>query len=124
MELEWMGFAPRVYCPACGMPIVEEDMDSEICEHVLFMYSGLSGEFEHVSPDIEDLAEQAKEIADEEHSDPAEELIKLLNERQQVNSVLCFSITTSGMACGPISSTECFAIDFCMSDEFDDDESE
>ena len=52
------------------------------------------------------------EQAEEEDLDP-DEVVEELLEQLDSKSILCFSITTSGIACAPTSSTVYVAVDFC-----------
>ena len=49
VELEWQGDPPNLYCPVCGAPIYEMDKEPEICQHILFTYMDLVGEFDYLN---------------------------------------------------------------------------
>jgi len=58
------------------------------------------------------LSDKATQIL-EEYEDEDADLVEILMEEIGTSSVLCFSITTSGVGCGPASSTVYLAVDFC-----------
>jgi len=95
-----------IYCPVCGERIGVET--EAYCDHVLFVYLDMIGEFIwSANPP------QSQRIEDDEELETPDEKIKALLKEINSDSVLCVSFTTSGMACGPMSSTVYMAFDFC-----------
>jgi hypothetical protein len=109
VELEWRGMPPALYCPACGAPVYEEAQDPTPCPHVVFSYIDIVGDFDHLNERHTELAEQASRLAEERDTLAVDEFIQAMDSTK----VLCFSLTTNGMACGPTSSTVYAAFDFC-----------
>ena len=109
INLDYSGMPADIYCPVCGTPIYAEGR-SPSCGHVVFTYITEIGDFDHVSPHMEAQVATIRERAeDDEHLDPVSTLLGQMDS----TSILCFSVTTTGVACGPTSSTVYVAVDFC-----------
>jgi hypothetical protein len=67
------------------------------------------GDFDYIIDDLKDTADRIKDFAMEEEVDPVQAFLLTLDSK----STLCYSITTTGIAHGPVSSTVYVAIDFC-----------
>ena len=99
-----------VYCPVCGQALYTQKEDATSCEQVVFSYLADIGEFDYVASHLEAQVNSIMEKAeDDEDADP----VDILLEQLESTSILFFSITTSGVACGPTSSTVYVAVDFC-----------
>jgi predicted RNA-binding Zn-ribbon protein involved in translation (DUF1610 family) len=91
----------QFYCPACGKAILEQDEPFEApkCQHLEWIYLDGLGEFVFAAPVVQEridiLSEKAKVDDD---FDLYEELQKIWASSTKV----IFSITTGGMAGGPI----------------------
>lgn len=85
------------------------DKEPQKCKHVLFTYLPVIGDFDYIIDGLKDTADRITNFAGEEDIDPVQAFLLTLDSK----STLCFSITTSGIACGPVSSTVYVAIDFC-----------
>ena len=104
-EISYKGDPPRVFCPACGKEVT---VDGETCDHVAFTYLYEIGKFAELAPHIEaEYGEELKEIEQKER-DSVEEALELID----IDSLLCMTVTTSGVACGPASSTYSAAFDY------------
>ena len=110
IDLEFQGDPPNIYCPVCGTVIHAEGKEPS-CEHVVFSYLCDIGEFIYLAPRIEDMASKLIEKAEDDDLD-YEAQIEAILEKLSSKSILCFSITTTGMACGPTSSAVYVAADF------------
>ena len=110
VNLEFSGDPPSIYCPVCATLILGPD-PPPTCEHVLFSMIHEIGEFNQVAPHLQTHVDSVTEQAEEEGLDP-EDMVAELLQRMDSKSVLSFSVTTSGVACGPASTTVYVAVDF------------
>jgi len=102
----YAGEFQKYYCPVCGKEIFNEGY-KDPCAHLLFSYVIEGGDFEYVAPRIGNLVEElAKE--DDPDIDPVEYVLEKVNSE----SILCFTIVIEGIGCGPVSISDCIAIDF------------
>ena len=110
VDLEWYGDPPVFYCPVCGKNIVtEEGMADDWCSHVKFLYVYEAGEFTFNDKSYEDiLSDKDYEECEEEEIEPVEMLMK----KVESTSALALNLTTTGMACGPVSMTVTFGVEF------------
>ena len=112
-ELE-VDLATPLFCPACGKVIFGEGDDGTKCRHVIFTFVSELGEFFDVSAKYQEIIEKIED---------GEDVFDFLEEaRKQINkpSILFLSVSSSGMACGPVSSTASVAIDFDLSESSED----
>ena len=110
INLEYEGPPADVYCPVCGQALYTQKADATSCAHVVFSYLPDIAEFDYIAPYLEAQVDSIMEqVEDDEDIDP----VDMLLEQLESTSILCFSITTSGVACGPTSSTVYVAVDFC-----------
>ena len=93
------------YCPTTGKAIVSDE-HFEPSNATLFAFLDDINEFIFIRDDL-DLRGRALE--NDEGS--ADQLIGKLLENVDSTNFACYSITTSGMACGPVSSTIRIAVD-------------
>jgi len=121
VELNFEDSPPEIYCPVCGIAIYADDKSDESskcehpnCKHLVFSYVDICDGFQYVAPYLQKQVESVFEN-EETEDDP----VKALLNQMESNSILCYSITTSGMACGPVSSTVIVAFDFCPSQELE-----
>ena len=101
---------PDVRCPICGVSVyqdADEDGNVAYCRHLAFHYSCDCSEFLHAS---DRFTAVTREIEAEElrYSDIKEKLTTA----GFGNELLILEITCSGMACGPVSSTEIMGFDY------------
>lgn len=96
------------YCPVCGKELIGENSDGEVCEHVICMYVDALGDFTAMHKSLEDPLE---EYANLEFPQELDEYL-LLHTPYALENTIIFSITTSGMACGPCSNNDIIAICF------------
>ena len=97
------------FCPVTGEQIVGISTPFEPSEATLFCYLDEISEFQYAEGWIEELYNNFLEQTDNDPADAFQLLLEVIGNKTD-NSV-CFSITTSGMACGPMSSTVHFGID-------------
>ena len=107
IELEYEGPPANIYCPVCGAALYTQEEDATSCEHVVFSYIPDIGEFDYVASYLKTQVDDIMETEDED-VEPVATLLAQLESK----SILCFSITTSGVACGPTSSTVYVAVDW------------
>lgn len=93
-----------LHCPVCGQNVIDQE-DDPTCPHILFTH--FDG-FGYVKPSIEKLKDEAE--AEEEDSD--EYLPEILIQKINIPTAACFVVSSSGMACGPVTYTNYVAIDF------------
>jgi len=109
-EEEVMEEDNTIICPVCKQ--VVSDFDEGIndpCEHVMLIYTDCcSDEFVHVGNSAEDIAEglmaNYEYQTDNELDTSLPELMQAYAEDEE--DVIVLELTTSGMSCGPCSSTE------------------
>jgi len=99
--------ALKVHCPACGALICTPE-SCDPCPHVLFMYDDMVGDFHFIQPRLASVVDESKKAAQDEDFDALKVLIAVLDSP----SMLCFGVTTTGMACVSISVTNYIGIEF------------
>ena len=109
IDVEYEGPPADIYCPVCGAALYTQEEDATSCEHVVFSYIPMIGVFDYVASYLKAQVAGIMEKAEDEDIDPVATLLGQLESK----SILCFSITTSGIACGPTASTVYVAVDFC-----------
>lgn len=108
VDLEWYGDPPVFYCPVCGTAAVTEDgPNDEWCSHIKFLY--VEGEFSFNDKGYENLlTDEDFEESEDDDIDIVERLMQKVNS----DSALALNLTTTGMACGPVSMTVTFGVEF------------
>lgn len=105
---------PALHCPACGAQTLAPDGEGdEPCEHLLYVFLPEVDDFLHVAPDFEALFRRRLAERESAASEGEDELVcgsevisALLDELgSRPSTIFGLSWTTSGMACGPVSST-------------------
>jgi hypothetical protein len=107
-------FLADLFCPFCGAKVIAEDrQELPPCPHLAFIYIGEIDHFEFAIPPIEQAVEEAWSKALDEDIDIDKLALadSLLPEKLGMTMVF----HTSGMACGPVSST--FALGFAFKPE-------
>jgi hypothetical protein len=103
------------YCPVTGQYIMGDGVIEGFSpsEAVLFCYLNEIGDFEYTKPGIKDLFENCLKETEDDELEAYDLMIQKINETESKNLV-CFEITTSGMACGPMSTTlkVCFDMNY------------
>ncbi|MGE0713698.1 MAG: hypothetical protein AB7T09_37340 [Planctomycetota bacterium] len=104
LELPFGLPAPDLFCPACGVLVLgaAEGAEEEPCPHLLYVYLGDVGLPHYVSPGLAPLDEDSPDFLDD---------VERLLAKRGARSVLRFSLTTGGMACGPVWNTVYVGID-------------
>lgn len=99
------------FCPATGFHILGPE-HYEPSPATLFVYPEDAGEFEWYSRDLEKLEStiNSDEVVDqcEDGLSNVERFLEAIKDKQ---NLVVFTITTSGIACGPVSSTIHICID-------------
>ena len=102
------------YCPVTGQ-LIKDDHTYQPSPATLFTFVDEVGDFETLHPNLQGKWDKIKEQAenDEEEEDyiDTENLFDRFLEQVSITSLVCFIITTRGMACGPVSSTVRIGID-------------
>lgn len=97
------------FCPVTGHPIVGPE-HFEPSDATAFVYLDEVGDFEHIQDRFAKINEKVNtEEAMEE--DPFEQFKRFCDALEDMPSIVVFSLTTMGMACGPVSSTVHIGID-------------
>jgi hypothetical protein len=86
----------------------------------VFAYLDDVNDFEEISPELNELWERVKEEAEDD--DFGTDLFEKFAERIKDDAIVCFEITTCGIACGPVSSTIRIAINMNYYDEAEAEE--
>jgi hypothetical protein len=106
IEIDWPFNAepPEIFCPICSAPILKNGEElNDFCDHVEFVYLDEIGDFLFASKSIAQAVEDAREKAENDNDDDFE-VIEFLDARSNPAG-FSLALTTSGMACGPVSST-------------------
>ena len=101
ISLPFGAYLERICCPFCGKILLGEVLEKE-CPHLLLVYTDLVPEFQYIHPEIEAhyeawMAEDPNDRGPEEYIEATESL-----------DFLTIQVNTSGMACGPVSSSVVF----------------
>lgn len=107
------------YCPVTGRKISGDEGEAEGEKPSLrFLYLSDIDEFNSIQPDLETLADQVRaDLAEKEEEfedlffDFFEAFKDALQKDKANENLVIYSITTSGMACGPTSGTIHIGID-------------
>jgi Mor family transcriptional regulator len=99
-----------VKCPICNRIIFDNETPSDelACEHVRLIYSSMAGEIFYTAKGMKGLAKKIEKgiAADEDGAN--------LESTLERNAILAgyklYTITTSGLACGPVSNTDYYII--------------
>jgi len=106
VNLEWQGDPPVFYCPVCGKDIITSEGESDVwCNHIKFLYIYETGEFYKMDKTYESLLTENDYNSDED-------IVELLMKKVDSKSAIALNFTTNGVACGPMSSTVAFGLDF------------
>ena len=106
---------PSWFCPACGKQTIDSEngLVEPPCLHLEFLYLTEIDEFEYIKENLKDLIEKERQAGDaeeggkEEDWDEMSDYELLKNAMNRDSTFVTFELTTSGMACGPVSSTVC-----------------
>jgi transcriptional regulator with XRE-family HTH domain len=120
LELETPFGAPAVdpYCPHCGVQarLDETGILQAICPHLLFVWIDLVDEFIYETPQFTELNKVWSESVDEDAEHDLHHMsVEGFAARGYDRQLVLLSVTSSGMACGPVSSTLFFG--FLASDQ-------
>ena len=107
------------YCPATGFHILSAE-HYEASPATLFVCPEDAGEFEWYSRELEKLEAtiNAEDVVNE-CEDELSNVERFLDAIKDKPNLVVFTITTSGIACGPVSSTAhiCIDMDYCEEEE-------
>ena len=82
-------------------------------------------DFDAMQPRLRKIWDKVKAASDEEDPQPWQLFEDFCKELEHHENLVLFSLTSHGMACGPVSSTVYLCIDFAHgSEDFDDEEDE
>lgn len=110
------------FCPVTGFHMLSEE-HYEPSPATLFVYIEDAGEFEWYSRELEKLESTVNtEEIEDECEDGLSNIERFLVAIKDKPNLVVFTITTSGIACGPVSSTVHIGIDMDYSKKDDKDE--
>lgn len=122
LELDAMHF----HCPATGKQVLCMDAAMEPSAATKFVFVHEAGIMDFAAPGIEELYDEVCEAVEDSEDDvlasrdPYEVFLEKLGEAKDRESWVVFSITTCGLACGPVSSTVDVCIDMNYLEETQD----
>ena len=93
----------RLHCPACGTETIGGE-GFAACNHLLFVFVGMAGLFDLIDPALEAqiARETERRVVEGEIELPPLELAYELLGASSAKGLLAISMTTGGMACGPV----------------------
>jgi len=106
-------------CPVCGKTLFDSEnpVETITCPHLQMLFTSLAGVFCFVAPGMRRVAKQIeRKIAREEFDGDMEALLEWVAGEHEHT---VYAITTSGMACGPVSNTDYYVISKRQLDEDD-----
>ena len=109
VDIDFGGEFEPFFCPFCGHRIINPETieaGSTPCQHVEFIYVDVAGEFDFVKTQLHPTVEKLM-------NDPEGDTWGILdsgNLKKMPDDMVIFGLTTSGMACGPVSSTVSVAL--------------
>lgn len=90
------------FCPVTGQVILNGEEAFHASPATIFCYVDEVSDFETISEEAKSIFEK---LVIDEDEDSADEIFEKFASTYADNNIVCFVITTSGMACGPVSST-------------------
>lgn len=105
------------YCPFTGQLLMDENIETFVPSPALaFFYIDEVGEMIYANNAMQDLwikTEATIDAMDEALGVPStyELLEENLNKAEETDHLVCFYVTTSGIACGPVNSTGIYCFD-------------
>lgn len=110
-----LGYQPDgIHCPVCGLQLwdPEEFLDDlEYCHHIELAYGDVVGLL-HATPEIR----EAFDAVDREEYDNLDALEQVIDQLEGDKRFLLV-VTMGGMACGPVTDTSYYVINFQPKDE-------
>lgn len=106
LKIDWPFGAepPKLFCPACGTLV--DDENEHYCEHVEFIFIPETDDFHYESDGFKEISEVFRNAIDNAEEDSDESLVTMhekLLELDDQGASFIMDVTTSGMACGPVS---------------------
>jgi len=101
VRLDHRGDPAEIHCPVCGHPVFENEFKDSMCSHVLFTFVDAAGSFGHVREELKEIAKAAEAYSSGWETGPVETLMLSIDRPD----AFCLAVTTSGIACGPVSAT-------------------
>ena len=126
VEINWPSgaAAPTLHCPRTGNIVLKADeaTDQPASPYVTFVYVDEVGEFDFIRDDLRERLDAAREQLDlSDDDDYVSDLDVLLRHTFLGGVPMVYEITTSGMACGPVSFTVYIGFDlWSESDAYND----
>ena len=112
------------YCPVTGQLILAPE-EYKPSPATAFVLPPEAEDFDAMQPSLRKVWDKVKAASDDEHAAPWQLFEEFCKELGHRDSLVLFSLTSHGMACGPVCSTVHVCIDFAHgSEDFDDDEDE
>jgi hypothetical protein len=112
------------YCPVTGQLILAPE-EYKPSPATAFVLPPEAEDFDAMQPRLRKIWDKVKAASDDKDPQPWQLFEDFCNELEHHSNLVLFSLTSHGMACGPVSSTVHLCIDFAHgSEDFDDDEDE
>lgn len=90
------------FCPVTGQAILRGEQEYNPSPATVFCYVDEVSDFEHITDEGMAIFDNLEIDEDEDYAD---DIFKKFAEAYSDKNIVCFVITTSGIACGPASST-------------------
>ena len=109
------------YCPVTGSLILAPE-EYRPSPATAFCLPPEAEDFDSMVPELREIWSQVKSEANHEDAVPWELFEAFCKQLEHHSNLVLFSLTSHGMACGPVSSTVHVCIDFAYGSEDCDDE--
>jgi hypothetical protein len=115
----------RFHCPVTGELVTGPEHHGP-SSATAFLLGPEAEEFDFLSPELEPIWQAVRDAHDEDEQSPWQLFEEFCQRLEGYENLVLFSLTSSGIACGPVSSTVHVCIDFSRlpDDSADDDESD
>lgn len=112
------------YCPMSG-ELVTGPEHYEPSPATAFLLGPEADDFDYLSPELEAIWEELRAAHDEDEQSPWQLFDEFCRRLEGHDNLVLFSLTSSGIACGPVSSTVHVCIDFSyLADDEDEEDDE
>lgn len=126
VEINWPSgaLAPTLHCPRTGNVVLKADEATHqpASPYVTFVYVDEVGEFDFIREDLRERLDTAREQLEQRRDDDYISDLDVLLEHTPLGRVpVVYEITTSGMACGPVSFTVHIGFDLWSDSDADNE---
>ncbi len=94
-----------IVCPHCNATVLNfDECDFRPCKHTMLVYNDMVGdEFVHINPSMRNVASEMEQTS-KDTDESLSECLEKYAEKNKEFSLL--TLTTHGMACGPVTATD------------------